>query len=455
MTNLFLEKFLGGTSEYEKKVEINFQKPEKWLKTVVAFSNFHGGKILFGINDFDEIIGIKNYKESLEKIAELIYNKIHPDIKFKTFIEKEENKIILVLEILEGNNPPYFLTTHNNIKKTYKRFWDKTIELNQKEIRHLYIKGSQFFIEDKITNIDLKQSTFNNLRFYYNQNNKFELDLEEMKKLNLVNKDNKLTFLGTLFSQEYYPKFNKIICTKWKGKRIDNNLWVNEDEEKIEGNILFLFNETMNFFKRHNRQWSEIKGSFRKEYKSYSEEAFREVLINALVHRNYEIETSNIQIDIYDDEIKIKSPGNLYGMNKSIQQLQKDNLLIESNRRNPKLCSIFEKLNLMEQRGTGIQKVINFTKNNLNYQESKHPIFYSDENNFIVFLKNMNFKELNENKSNNQELDLEQEKLLRWNKILKIYNKLDLKTISELLGVNEELIKEDIKEMKISNLLKN
>ena len=104
--------------------------------------------------------------------------------------------------------------------------------------------------------------------------------------------------------------------------------------------------------------------------------------MNALVHRDYMIQGSEIHVDMYDDRLEIVSPGGMPD-GKRIQDLNIDD--IPSIRRNPVICDIFSRLKLMERRGSGLRKIID------EYPDDTAPSFRSTEQSFVVTLKNLNY----------------------------------------------------------------
>ena len=105
-------------------------------------------------------------------------------------------------------------------------------------------------------------------------------------------------------------------------------------------------------------------------------------ITNALVHRDYMIQGSEIHVDMYDDRLEIVSPGGMPD-GKRIQDLNIDD--IPSIRRNPIICDLFSRLKFMERRGSGLRKIID------QYPEDAAPSFRSTEQSFVVILKNLNY----------------------------------------------------------------
>lgn len=111
-------------------------------------------------------------------------------------------------------------------------------------------------------------------------------------------------------------------------------------------------------------------------------------LVNALIHRDYMILGSEVHIDIFDDRMEIYSPGGMVN-GSMIQNL--DIRYISSERRNPILADIFNRLGLMERQGSGLSKIVEGYKLEENYTDDKTPTFYSDRTQFRVILPNLNY----------------------------------------------------------------
>ncbi|MBD5263283.1 MAG: hypothetical protein HDS39_04330 [Bacteroides sp.] len=97
---------------------------------------------------------------------------------------------------------------------------------------------------------------------------------------------------------------------------------------------------------------------------------------------------SEVHLDMFDDRIEIFSPGGMYE-SRPVQDC--DIMKIKSRRRNPVLADIFSRLKYMERRGSGFKKIRNEYAHQVNYREAVKPEFYSDNNDFILTLYNLNY----------------------------------------------------------------
>ena len=100
--------------------------------------------------------------------------------------------------------------------------------------------------------------------------------------------------------------------------------------------------------------WRKTANS-REEMPEYVERSYHEALVNALAHRDYLVNGSEVHIDIYDDRMEIYSPG---GMPDGSIIQDRDPLTVPSTRRNPVLADIFNRLGYMERKSSGSGKII-------------------------------------------------------------------------------------------------
>ena len=197
--------------------------------------------------------------------------------------------------------------------------------------------------------------------------------------------DDTLTFVGALFADQCPIYQSRVFCTRWNGLK-KGGLHVDAlGNDEFQSNVVSLLADSLKFV-RHNSsvKWKKT-GNGRIEMPDYPPEAVHEALVNALVHRDYKIQGSEIHVDMYDDRLEIVSPGGMPD-GRRIQDLNIDD--VPSIRRNPMICDVFSRLKLMERRGSGLRKIID------EYPDNVAPSFRSTEQAFIVTLTNLNYNKL-------------------------------------------------------------
>ena len=192
------------------------------------------------------------------------------------------------------------------------------------------------------------------------------------------------------------------------------------------------------FIKRNAKlMWRKTANS-REEMPEYVERSYHEALVNALAHRDYLVNGSEVHIDIYDDRMEIYSPG---GMPDGSVIQDRDPLTVPSTRRNPVLADIFNRLGYMERKGSGFGKIIGGYEFQINYDESKKPSFRSDRYQFTVVMPNLNYNVPQKKESNPLEIQILN--------MIKKDNKISTEKMAMTLGISSKTVKRHIKDIGI------
>ena len=345
-----------------KTLEFKENVTNTFLKTVSAFSNFGDGDIEFGVDDDGNKVGI----EEPDKVCLDLENKINdsikprPDFKFK--INRTTN--VITLSVMEGMYKPYLYKG-----KAYKRNDTATVEIDQVELTRLILAGNNMSYE-KLQYMGKQTLSFHLLEKKLVDILGIEkLNNDILRTLNLCMEDGRYNnAAGLLADKNDFPGTD---AAKF-GKDINEIM-----ERKILSGISVLeqYEQAVDMFRRHY-QYEEIKGTTRNKIELIPEEAFREVLANAIVHRTWDV-AQNIRIAMFNDHIEVSSPGGLpYGLSK--EEYMNGNI---SNLRNPVLGGVFFRLNLIEMFGTGIRRI------KYAYRDSTlKPIFEVYENSIVISL---------------------------------------------------------------------
>lgn len=108
MEVLDIRQLIGEATEYDKKVALEVKKPKSWCKSVSAFANGMGGRLIWGIADDDSLVGLADAKGDAEKISEAIKAHIDPIPDFNLSFAKAEDKEFVVLTVMPGAQTPYY-----------------------------------------------------------------------------------------------------------------------------------------------------------------------------------------------------------------------------------------------------------------------------------------------------------------------------------------------------------
>ncbi len=161
------------------------------------------------------------------------------------------------------------------------------------------------------------------------------------------------------------------------------------DDHEYSGGLISLLNAAKSFIVANTKMMWRKTNDGRMEYPEYPERAYEEGLVNALIHRDYLEIGSEVHIDIYDDRMEIVSPGGMPS-GKCVQEL--DLRQVASMRRNPVIADLFQRLDLMERRGSGFKKILDaYAFESEKRGETIMPRFESTSTDFFLILPNLNY----------------------------------------------------------------
>ncbi|WP_443868305.1 ATP-binding protein [Megasphaera sp.] len=380
-----IKDFQGIEASFlDYKISLEAEKPKSWLKSVSAFANTKGGHVLFGVTDkTHEAIGLDDVQKAASKIAEIISVRISPKVNYTidTFPGTREGKFCLDLSIFPGPHYPYYYV-HEQTRECYVRRGDRSEPATTLEINTLILKGMNQTYDALPTSYKLDDISFTLLGATFKQETGESFNLpQDAVSLGLTTPSGEVTNAGLLLCDQGVLRHSRVVCTHWKGKEegaIDGDAL--DNQEFFGTSLIMLLSNTEAFIRNNSKNPWTIRGMRREENSDYPFKAVREVLVNALIHRDYQNIGAEVHVDMYDDRMEISSPGGM--MNGSrIQDL--DLSMVPSMRRNEIISDIFGRLHYMDRRGSGIRRIIN------SYTRFKiKPNFYSNEYFFLVSLPN-------------------------------------------------------------------
>ena len=378
--NDFIQSIISEGTIHEFKSEVNLQKPKSWLKSVSAFANSStGGTIYIGITDDRQIKNVDDIQTISQKISESIVGKMDPVPVFHLEPKTVDGNKILILEVKAGNNTPYYYVD-SGTRTAFVRMGEESIPAPNHILHSLILKGMNKTYDSIISSEKIENHTFLYLKKVLLDRVNKTLTDDMLLSYELVTRDGFLTNAGVLLSDQCNLIQSRVFATRWNG--LDKTTRKDEafDSKEFKGNILYLLEETEKFIYLHNRMaWHKGK-SFRTDKPAYNEDAIHEILVNALIHRDYTMLGSEIHVDIFDDRMEVYNPG---GMFNGLLLENIDPYHVESARRNPVIADVFNKCKLMEREGSVSKNILKLYKNN-------PPKFFTQNNSFIVTLKSMN-----------------------------------------------------------------
>ena len=345
------------------------------IKEIIAFCNTKGGTIILGYDDNGRVVGLDDAKDDLDRLSSKINDSIEPSVNFlvSSRIEIEDNKEIIVIEVLRGTNKPYYIKSKGmTVDGIFIRLGATVQHATRETIKEMIIESSGISFEKNISiNQDL---TFTYANELFKKKHIAFGDIEK-KNLGLINVDNKYTNLALLLSDQC-PFSIKVARYKDNSK----SEFLDSKEFKDES-ILNQLENVYEYLMLNNRMSSKIDGIERVDEYDYPKNSLRELLCNIITHRDYEINGSNL-IHIFNNRIEFLSLGGLVN-GLTIEDIK----LGSSSSRNPNLVNIFHRLNFVEAYGTGIPRMYEEYKTSITIPEIKVA-----PNSFLVILPKLSLK---------------------------------------------------------------
>ena len=345
-------------------------------KEIVSFANTNGGTIYIGVQDNGTIVGVDHADFVIQQIANSIRDSIRPDISMFTSIEllKDENKSYIKVTVDSGTKKPYYLSD-KGLKPTgvYVRSGTTSAPASEDAIR-MMIKmtdGDSFETNRSL----IQELTFNSLNKEM-ERRKLEFTGVQMKNLGILSPDGIFTNMGLLVSDQCR---HSIKFAVFQG----TDKLVFKDRKEFTGSLFEQLAEVYKTIDFYNGTMASFHDLLRTDERDYPEDAVREALLNAIVHRDYSFSGSTF-INLYSDRLEFISLGGLVpGLSLEAAMLG------ASQSRNEKLANLFYRMKLIEAYGTGISKIISCYKG-----KSKQPVFKSVEGAFHVILPNVHARNL-------------------------------------------------------------
>lgn len=387
---MLIEEILKGESE---KIEFKENaKTNTYIKTVVAFANGNGGKIVFGVKDNKEIVGVENEFEVMDGIINAIsdscYPMIVPDISLHTL----ENKTVILVEIEGGKKKPYYLKSKGVQKGTYIRSGATTRIIEEDYVlKELVLEGENKYFDQQVCHgesvSDEEIEKFCEwLEKLARKNSENDTEIRKITRNTLLSWKVLEEKNGRIFptnayillsGKENWEVSRKIQCGVFKGET--RSIFV--DKKEFEGSIIMQLEKAYQYVLEKINLGSDIVGIYRVDKYEIPPKSIREVIANAVIHRSY-LEPNDIQVALYDNRLEITSPGMLLsGVN--VKRMKEG----YSKLRNRAIASVFAYVNIIEKWGSGIPRIMNEIRE-YGLQEPEFIIF---ENDFRVNIYRKNY----------------------------------------------------------------
>ncbi len=327
-------------------------------KTIVAFANDAGGEIFIGVDDRHRAVGVPEEELPLieEQLSNMIYDLCYPSVLPDISFLSVSGRSIVRVRVYRGSTPPYYLKSEGKAGGTYvrvgsnNRLADEELLAELERRRRNISFDGEIVLEKPLTELD-----FRGFRRQYEEKTGEPLDESVLIKLELAKSErgvlyptNALVLLSDDgLRRSMFPNA-KIECARFKGASAGEFI----DRKTYDYGIAEQVEDAYAFILRNISQSGSIQGVYTVSRWEYPVKAIREVIRNAVVHRQYSLAGKDIKIAVYDDMIEITSPGLLPP---SIDYSDMESR--QSDARNKVIAPVFRKLGIIDQWGNGLKLV--------------------------------------------------------------------------------------------------
>lgn len=332
----------------DEKTELKRILNDAFEKEVDAFLNTLGGQILIGIEDNGTVCGVENADQVALSIADRIRNNILPSAMglFTVEIRQEEMRSYLVVTVAGGLERPYYLKKYGMTPNgCYTRIGTQASPMTQSMIDGFFSRRILNTLHNVVS--PNQELTFTQLKIYYQEKGYDAAGSYFLKNLDLFTEDGKYNYAAYLMADH---NGTSIKVARFRGtEKLDI-------VERNEFGRCCLIKSALNVLERLNVANTTVVRvggkAQRKEIRLIDPAALREAVLNAIIHNDY-INGAYPVFEIYDDRIEIISSGGL-----PVGLSEKEFFAGRSLPRNKELMRIFSDMDLCEQLGSGMKKIL-------------------------------------------------------------------------------------------------
>lgn len=332
----------------DEKTELKRILNDAFEKEVDAFLNTLGGQILIGIEDNGTVCGVENADQVALSIADRIRNNILPSAMglFTVEIRQEEMRSYLVVTVAGGLERPYYLKKYGMTPNgCYTRIGTQASPMTQNMIDGFFSRRILNTLHNVVS--PNQELTFTQLKIYYQEKGYDTAGSYFLKNLDLFTEDGKYNYAAYLMADH---NGTSIKVARFRGtEKLDI-------VERNEFGRCCLIKSALNVLERLNVANTTVVRvggkAQRKEIRLIDPAALREAVLNAIIHNDY-INGAYPVFEIYDDRIEIISSGGL-----PVGLSEKEFFAGRSLPRNKELMRIFSDMDLCEQLGSGMKKIL-------------------------------------------------------------------------------------------------
>lgn len=348
------------SDRFECKSTLNREDIVGWMKTISGFANAYGGEFYIGVEDkTNKLIGFDRASADRERnyfnnqVNEHLTPRPQMNISFVRYEVNGQERFLIRVTVAESTVKPVILK-YKGIPAIFMRRDGFTNGATYEEIIEMSVKSKNAQYDLLTSEVPYDPSEFNGLRAFYKEHNGGkELTDKALRSMGFYDENGLLANGAVLFSDHYDGGKTGVQCSVFSGNHKGSERIVTVN--RFEGNILSTVQYMLDFVhQRMNHSVIKLDDS-RLNISAYPERALFEGVVNAVAHRDYYLDGTQIQLDMFRNRLEISSPGGFYRGDKIGKTYDLTGII--SKRRNELIASVLVACNVMEAAGTGFDKI--------------------------------------------------------------------------------------------------
>jgi len=337
--------------------EFKVKLTDKFEEEVISFLNTNGGNIYIGVNDKGDIIGVNGNIDLLQRtIKDRIKDNIMPSTLglYDVVLLEENNKKYIKIIIARGSDDPYYIKGMGMTPDScFIRVGSSIQSMPYDMINNRVNKRTRTSLRNIVS--PKQDLTFSQLKIYYEEKG-FNINNNFLKQLDLYTDDGKYNYNAYLLAD------NNTISIRFGKYEGTNAAQLIENEDFGNCSIVKATKNILNKIEIENKIFTKIEYPERKEIRMYDFAAVREAVVNAIVHNDWSNEYAP-KFEMFSDRLVISSNGGIQPSTTKEEFLEGYSLP-----KNKELMKVFNDLDLVEQMGTGIIRILqSYDKNSFEF----------------------------------------------------------------------------------------
>lgn len=377
---------------FECKSVLNREDVVGWLKSIAGFANAAGGDFYIGVEDkSNRLIGFdrkaadseRNYfnnqvNEHLTPVPEM-------KISFLRYEVRDTERFVIRVSVSESAVKPVILK-YKGIPSIFMRRNGFTNGATYEEIIEMSIRSQNAEYDTLPSGVRYQSEDFQILqRFYSERNDGKRLQEKRLQSMGFYDEEMQLANGAVLFRDGYDGPKTAVACSVFNGFNRGSERIVTLN--RFQGNLIDVIQYMLDFVnQRMNHSLLKLANG-RQNVDAYPQRALFEGIVNAVAHRDYFLDGTQIQLDMFRDRLELSSPGSFYRGEKLGKTYDLSGII--SKRRNRLISEVLVQCNAMEAAGTGFDKI---SEEYAGADDAHKPYIFSSSDHFTLVLPDLTYE---------------------------------------------------------------